>query len=170
MDLTECIDQLTVGAATLQQILSRVQPDQAAWRPRPNVWSLLEVVNHLADEERDDFRRRVALTLESPTRDWPPIDPEGWVSARDYASRDWQGSLEDFATERKRSLEWLANLQAPDWDATHEHPRIGPMRAGDVMLSWIAHDLLHTRQILRLQFDWAVHKGAPYLVDYAGGW
>jgi hypothetical protein len=170
MELSECIGRLSAAATTLRHMLVGVDAEQAAWKPRPDAWSLLEVVNHLADEERDDFRRRLALTLEDPTRDWPPIDTEGWVTSRDYASRDWHGSLEDFASERQRSVDWLAGLGSVDWSICHEHPKLGPMRAGDLMASWIVHDLLHTRQALRLQYDWAVQLGAPYHVAYAGGW
>jgi len=170
MDLSECIGRLSSSATTLRHMLIGVEAEQASWKPNPDAWSLLEVVNHLADEERDDFRRRLALTLEDPAREWPPIDTEGWVISRDYASRDWQGSLEDFAIERKRSVDWLASLESIDWSITHDHPRLGPMRAGDLMVSWIVHDLLHTRQALRLQYDWAVQNGAPYQVEYAGGW
>ncbi|MFT7462940.1 MAG: hypothetical protein ACI9EF_001282, partial [Pseudohongiellaceae bacterium] len=33
MELSECIAQLTVGAATLAPLLTGVQPEQARWKP-----------------------------------------------------------------------------------------------------------------------------------------
>ena len=49
---------------------------QAMWKPAEDEWSILEVVNHLAEEETDDFRVRLGQLLEDPRKAWPPIDPE----------------------------------------------------------------------------------------------
>ncbi len=43
------------------------------WKPSPERWSLLEIVNHLADEEALDFRTRIERTLRDPSGAWPPI-------------------------------------------------------------------------------------------------
>ena len=50
-------------------------------------------------------------------------------------------------TERKASVEWLRSLAGVDWERTYQHPKIGPLRAGDLLAAWAAHDFLHLRQI-----------------------
>ena len=71
----------------LPEVVRDVAPDDAAWKPPDEAWSILEVVCHLADEEVLDFRQRVALTLRDPSEAWPPIDPEGWAVERQYNQR-----------------------------------------------------------------------------------
>jgi hypothetical protein len=130
---------------------------------------MLEVISHLADEEREDFRVRVEYIINRPGEVWPKIDPEGWVTSRNYAGRDFLASLKNFAEERAASLAWLSELRAPDWDKAYEHPS-GPLRAGDIMAAWIAHDLLHIRQILKLHYDSLDVRVGDYSLAYAGRW
>jgi len=60
-------------------------------------------------------------------------------------------------------------LSSPDWEAVYEAP-FGPIRAGDVFASWVAHDLLHMRQLVELHWVYTTHRLQPYKVDYAGQW
>ena len=131
---------------------------------------MLEVVNHLYDEEREDFRQRLDLTLHHPSRAWPPIDPESWVIARAYQERDLQESLANFQAERQRSLQWLRALASPDWTRAYRHPGGDVIRAGDLLASWVAHDLLHMRQLVELHYHTVVLYAEPYTVTYAGDW
>lgn len=46
---------------------------------------------------------------------------------------------------------------------------MGPISAELIMVNWVAHDLLHIRQINRLQYGYlAAHSSEP--LDYAGAW
>jgi len=162
--------RLAANAEAIRALGSGLGADQARWRPAPEAWSLLEVVNHLVDEEREDFRTRVEHTLRDPAAPWPPIDPQGWVRARDYQSRDLAASLAAFLRERRASLEWLDGLAAAPWDASHVHPTAGALRAGDMLEAWIGHDLLHLRQMNELQWQYLARDAAPGALAYAGGW
>ncbi len=128
------------------------------------------MVNHLYDEEREDFRERLDLLLHQPEADWPPIDPAGWVATRQYNQRDLASSLANFLEERQRSLEWLRNLSQPDWDSGRMAPWGSKMRAGDMLAAWLAHDFLHIRQLNELHYAYWAQTAAPYLVGYAGDW
>lgn len=168
MDLTWYRDRLAANADALAALVAGLDEARARRRPGPEAWSILEIVNHLADEEAEDFRARLLSTLEDPSRDWPPIDPVGWVRARDYQGRDLAESLDRFRRERTASLAALDGLAAPDWRRTYEHPSLGPLSAADLLASWHAHDLLHLRQVAqRLYSLGAAGGGKP---DYAGSW
>jgi len=183
MDLAAARAQLAAHADAVAALVGTFDAEAARWRPAPDAWSALEVVCHLADEERDDFRTRVALTLQDPALPWPPIDPGGWVTARGYAERDLADALADFAAERRRTLAWLDTLAqaaaAPPWSNAARHPAGFTLRAGDLMASWLAHDLLHLRQLVELRYgalaagrDPAA-TGAPdggWDIRYAGEW
>jgi hypothetical protein len=157
------------NAAAMQALVQGVTDQQARWKPDTESWSILEVVCHLLDEERSDFRVRLDLTLYRPGEPWPGINPQGWVTERRYNEQDLEASLAAFLQERDSSLAWLRSLAHPNWDRTYDAPW-GPIAAGDLMAAWVAHDLLHTRQLVELR--WALTRAelGPHSVDYAGKW
>lgn len=44
------------------------------------------------------------------------------------------------------------------------------MTAGDMFASWIVHDLLHIRQLNKIQWLYTTDRLQPHQVDYAGPW
>lgn len=140
------------------------------WKPESGAWSVLEIVCHVADEEIEDFRPRVLGTLADPSKPWSPIDPEGVAVQRRYNDQDLAEQIDQFAQERCRSVELLRALTEPDWELTYEHSQFGPIRAGDVMVSWVAHDMLHLRQIAKRRFELASDAERGYNTAYAGAW
>lgn len=170
MDPNVVIDRMKANAAAFKSLAEGIDQTQARWKPAPEKWSILEVVSHLYDEERDDFRRRLGLTLEDPKKKWPPIDPPAWVIERRYNERSLPDSVQHFLEERKKSVEWLKNLKDPDWQAEHEHPSLGRMSAETILVNWLAHDLLHIRQLTGLHWAWLSQQTKPGSLGYAGPW
>jgi hypothetical protein len=156
-------------AAAIQALVQGVTDEQARWKPDPTSWSVLEVVCHLLDEERSDFRVRLDLTLHRPGEPWPGINPQGWVTEREYNSQDPAASLTAFLREREASIAWLQGLPPPDWSISREAPW-GTITAGDLMAAWVAHDLLHMRQLVELRWSLTRAELAPHSVEYAGQW
>jgi hypothetical protein len=162
-------ESLTRSGAALRAVATGVTPEEARWRPAAEDWSVLEVVNHLWDEEREDFRTRLDITLRAGDERWPGIHPSRWVLERKYNERDIAESLAGFLAERELSIKWLDSLQDADAARTYtESDR--SMTAGDLMASWAAHDLLHLRQLTELRYAWLLDKAAPYGPGYAGEW
>ena len=167
--------ELASGAAMIQALLMGVTAEQARSRPAPEAWSMLEVLCHLADEEREDFRAHADYILHHADQPWPEIDPQGWVKARRYNERELDAALEDFLAERLRSLAWLKALPAVDWN-TMITVTFGPsnesfsLSAGDMLASWVAHDNLHMRQLVELRRERLVRLAEPCRVEYAGRW
>jgi hypothetical protein len=170
VDLAAIVASLRVNAQVVAAQVFGVDEAQSRWKPEPAKWSILEVVTHLADEEVEDFRRRVGLTLRSPEAEWPPIDPPGWAVERRYNEGSVEEALGRFLRERAASVAFLAGLDDPDWAQAHHHPRWGPIRAGDLLTSWVAHDHIHIRQLNRLQREFLVASVSGYSPDYAGPW
>lgn len=159
--------QRTAGA--IRSLVDGVDAVQARWKPDETSWSILEVICHLYDEEREDFRTRLDFLLHRPGEIAPPIDPQGWVSARNYNARELPASLEAFLTEREQSITWLSSLKSPDFDSFIEGP-FPRMSAGDMLAAWVSHDLLHLRQLVELKYAYSRLLTAPYVPDYAGDW
>ena len=162
----ELIAALRCSGAALAASFADVSELELRWKPSPDKWSLLEILCHVCDEERDDFRHRLALTLEDPDQDWPPIDPEGWVAQRNYNRAEPHVMLAMFKEERMASLNWLSGLTVDDWSLAHEHP-LGSLAAGDLLSAWVAHDLLHTRQAAWTRLQWLREAAEPFTPRYA---
>ena len=160
---------LTANAERIKTLVAGISTDQARWKPDPNSWSILEVINHLYDEERKDFRIRLDIILHHPEQDWPPIDPEGWVISQRYNERDLESSLENFLRERRVSLEWLDSIGQFDAEKIYQ-AKFGAISAGDMLCSWAAHDQLHLRQLIELHRSFTEVQVKPYQVEYAGQW
>lgn len=169
MKLEQLIAQMANNAQRVRMLVEDVGEEQGRWRPEPEAWSILEVVNHLLDEEKLDFRVRLDITLYRPEETWPGIDPGGWVTERQYNERDLADSLSAFLIARENSLAWLNTLADPNWEATYEAPW-GPIRAGDLMIAWVGHDLLHMRQLVELHWAFTMKDVQPYSARYAGDW
>ena len=63
MNLEEFTVQMVNHAAAIRSLAQGISDEQARWKPDPDSWSLLEVINHLYDEERQDFRVRLEIIL-----------------------------------------------------------------------------------------------------------
>lgn len=170
MDASYYIGRLELSAPLIAAMLQDMGAAQLRWKPAPDSWSALEVLCHLYDEEREDFRVRLDYTLHRPDEPIPPIDPQGWVAARDYQSRDPDAMLEGWLSERRASIEWLRGLAGPDWERRCTNPHLSELRAGDFLVAWAGHDLLHLRQLVELQWAYQTLQAAPFAPDYAGDW
>jgi hypothetical protein len=165
----QLIQELACGLDVIKTLVSGVTQAEAQSRPDDDSWSILEVICHLYDEEREDFRQRLDIILHHPDSVWPPIDPRGWVLARKYNHRDLIEMLNRFSAERTKSVEWLRSLSSPNWEAEITSP-FGSMKAGDMLAAWVAHDTLHSRQLVELRHVRVIKLTAPYDVQYAGDW
>lgn len=170
MDFTACQMQLQQNGELIRELVVGITQQQAVRKPSAEEWSVLEVINHLFDEEREDFRQRLDYLLHHPGEPWPPTDPMGWVTARKYNERQLASSLQNFLDERQKSLAWLDSLDTPDLERFETHPIVGKFRAGDMLASWVAHDILHLRQLMELKYFLLGDEIRPYNPRYAGEW
>ena len=164
------VNRFEKNVDSFRSLLAVDSPEQIQWRPTPEKWSIIEVVNHLYDEEREDFKCRLRLILENPNKVWPSIAPQQWVVERGYSKRNYEASVSSFLNERKRSIKWLQDLESPNWKASYNHPQIGTMTAEMILVNWLAHDYLHIRQIVGLKYGYLAQNIKPISLDYAGRW
>src|SRR5215211_982443 len=167
MEFSTLYQELQNSTEMIRALLSGVTQDEAQVKPNPESWSILEVVCHLYDEEREDFREHVDFILHRQNDEWHPIDPQTWVMERRYNEQDFQAMQEKFFSERKQSLAWLKGLSDSDWDITYSS-QYGSVTAGEMFSCWIAHDNLHLRQFVELRRARIEKITKPYPIEYAG--
>jgi DinB superfamily len=162
--------RLVASADALVSLVEDVDGDESRWKLTPDKWSINEIFGHLVDEERYDFRQRVQLLLEDPSRPWPPIDPERWVREKNFNTRALSDLTAEFLAERQRSVTWLETQGSANWEQRYEHPTAGVLTARGLLHNWAAHDLLHVRQIVGVRYARLAVTAAPLSLDYAGRW
>lgn len=168
-DSTSIIRQLDRNAPVLFGMFSSVPPEYRKWKSAPEKWCALEILCHLYDEEREDFRARTKHVLETPGDPLPKSEPLKWFAERDYLSKDYDAMLAEFLQERKQTIAWLNGLQNPQWDNAYQHPKVGPLPASMFLINWVAHDYHHMRQLLNLKYQLLKETTGDSL-KYAGDW
>jgi len=169
MNYTNIITQLSANKSVFKSLLAGLSEQEYLWKSNTEKWCLLEIVCHLYDEEREDFRTRVKHVLETPELAPPSFDPVVWVLQRKYMDQDYSEKLNEFLEERNKSIEWLRSLVDPQWHNAYEHPKFGKMTAKMFLANWLAHDYMHIRQILNVKFNYLKMDSNETLV-YAGDW
>ena len=169
MEFNTLYQELQNSTEMFRALLSGITQEDAQIKPNPESWSMLEVVCHLYDEEREDFREHLDFILHRQNEEWHRINPQGWVTERKYNEQDLGESQAKFFEERKKSLEWLKGLSSANWE-TNYTSQFGSMKAGDMFASWVAHDNLHIRQLVELRRMRIENISKPYEIEYAGDW
>ena len=165
IDIADIVRQLVANAATIRSLVETVSDEQAQWKPDIETWCLKEVMEHIYNEERIDFRKHLIEMLSDPPQPWKDFSQEEYISVETCRQ-----ALEEFLAERTASLAWLNALKSVDWDTATQTPFRRSLSAGDVLTSWVAHDYLHLRQINELFYAWNQKQALPYSVQYAGDW
>jgi len=163
------IDELHKNHSVFQKLLEGTSQEHYRFKPDSSTWCLLEVLCHLLDEEREDFRARVKHVLEHPELPLQSISPKTWPVERDYLNQNFDTVLHDFLFERQQSVAWLRSLKEPNWNLSITNDALGTMTAHSFLTNWLAHDYLHIRQINRIKYEYLNAKGSADL-GYAGNW
>lgn len=169
MKFTELYQEMVNNTEIIRALTANISQDEARIKPTAEDWSILEVISHLHDEEREDFREHLDFILHRQTEEWHKIDPQGWVTSRKYNEHNFIDMQMKFFEERRKSLDWLIDLADTDWNITYTS-EFGSVPAGEMFCSWVAHDNLHIRQLVELKRFQLEKLTQPYGIGYAGDW
>jgi len=168
IDIEEIVRQLTVNAETIRVLVQEIPDEQAQWQPSPETWSVAQVMEHLYNEERIDFRQHLKEMLHDPPQPWGAFHDEY------IPMKSRHQALDAFLAERKASIAWLEALGSTDWDLTIQATFVDEtitLSAGDILVSWVDHDWAHLRQMIKLLHARLEKETAPYSTMYgAGSW
>jgi hypothetical protein len=170
MDFEKKVDQLSRNKTVLVELIKGISQEQSVWKPDHDRWSVLEALNHVIDIEIEDFRYIFNIILNNPEKKWPSFDEIEWITSREYNNREIKQTLQNFIIERDKSITWLKKMGNPNLDAIHSGNGFKGkrMKAGDVLVSWIAHDLFHIRQLTLLKWDILNEWSKPFSPAYSG--
>jgi len=142
-----------------------VQESQIAWlvaetyglldadlrRPeKPGKWSIIQVVQHLADSELI-YGYRMRMVLSHPTPDIQGYDQDLWAEQLKFNEANLADALEQFRALRTANLR-LARWLTPEQLARFgNHSERGAESVERMIKMMAGHDILHRNQITRIK-------------------
>ena len=150
-DIPKSLEILTRTPRTLQDLLLGLSPEWVVGNEGPNTWSAMDVVGHLIHGEDTDWIPRARIILEhGETRAFDPFD----MNAQFVRFRGWtlEALLTRFAEARVEGLVTLESwrLKPEQLALRGSHPDLGVVTLGQLLATWVVHDLGHIAQIARV--------------------
>ena len=126
--------------------------DATLRRPeKPGKWSVIDVIQHLADSDLvAGFRIRMVLSEDRPVLQG--YDQDRWASEFRYREVSLDQALDQLHGLRMANLHLWKHLTPAQLERVGLHSERGPESAGHIIRLMAAHDLVHRRQIDRI-FD-----------------
>jgi hypothetical protein len=124
--------------------------DATLRRPeKPGKWSVIEVIQHLADSDLvAGFRTRMVLSEDRPALQG--YDQDRWASEFRYRDVTLAQALDQLRGLRTANLHLWEDLSPAQLERVGLHSERGPESTGHILRLMAGHDLVHRRQIDRI--------------------
>ncbi len=143
----QCLASLSESPEVVAEKLRYHGPERFAAPVSQGGWCALEVLAHFRDADEWVYLPRLGTML---TQSMPTLEAVDLVSAERvaaYGSLDAQAVLESWRDAREHLVTRLAPLGRADWDRVGVHSLRGTFALGEMVRSWVEHDLSHRRQL-----------------------
>jgi hypothetical protein len=150
MDLHHAIAVLERTPAALEGLLGGLPDELATTNEGPETYSPRDVLGHLIFGEETDWVPRIRIILEEgEARPFTPFDRTGF---RAYGEEPVRRLLPRFRELREKNVAYLRGLGlGPEqMDRRGTHPALGTVTLGQLLASWVVHDLGHIAQASRV--------------------
>ncbi len=146
------IETLQATPARLKAALKGVPKKRLLWRPAPGKWSMLEIVCHLRDMEREAYLGRYRRILAEDEPRLPDLDGDVIAIERDYRAQSFSGVLRDWLAARRESLKLLKGVKGAAWQRAGVHETAGRLSMEDFLRRHaVGNDEAHLGQIEAIQ-------------------
>ena len=153
--------------ATLNSLLRQLPDKWVVANEGPDSWSPFDVVGHLIHGEEADWIPRAKVILEfGESRPFEPFDRFAMLEKSRGKSLD--ELLDRFGRLRAESLQELERMNlTPEMLLKRGlHPELGVVTLGQLLSTWVVHDLGHigqTARVMAKQYGEAVGPWRAYL-------
>jgi hypothetical protein len=142
------IGGLRSSPARLRAALKGLPKAVASWTPSPGKWSILEIVCHLRDMERDAYLERYRRIVAEERPQLPDVDGDRYALEKDYRSQKLADALREWTRLRRETLKLLGSLKRDQWARTGVHETAGPLSMADLLRRHaVGNDEAHIGQV-----------------------
>jgi uncharacterized damage-inducible protein DinB len=166
-DVTQSMEVLRRTPGVLRAMISGLGREWTHSNYGEDTFSPFDVIGHLITGERTDWIARTRLILEhGTTRPFEKYDRYAQFEASRGKTLDQL--LDEFERLRVANLKTLADLRltADQLGKRGTHPALGEVTLGNLLATWVAHDMNHIAQIAKCmatQYEDAVGPWKQYL-------
>lgn len=149
--IAEAMPVLERTPAVFRALLAGLPNAWISCNEGPDTFTPFDNLGHLIHGERTDWIPRARLILaQGPNRGFEPFDR--FAQQRESAGKDLALLLDEFAALRAANLQTLRSWKLTDRELalTGEHPELGVVTLGQLLATWVAHDLGHIAQTARV--------------------
>jgi hypothetical protein len=149
-DLQESIAVLQATPKTVRALLGALPKAWLEVNEGPDSWSPRDILGHFIHGEDTDWIPRAEMILAGATVPFPPFDR--FAQFQRFAGMGVPELLDRFERRRRENLGILAGwrLGPADLVLPGIHPDFGPVTLGELLATWVVHDLNHVAQIARV--------------------
>ena len=164
--LNDAVKVLERTPASLASLLEGLPDTWTSAREGAGTWSPYDVIGHLIHGELTDWIPRARHILAGETRPFDKFDRTAQFT--DSKSKSLSELLAEFAALRRDNLATLLELKLTPEDIRRRglHPELGEVTLGQLLSTWVVHDLDHVAQIARVMaksYSTAVGPWTEYL-------
>lgn len=129
----------------LDTLLAGLPPEWLHRDDGPGTWSAYAIVGHLVLADTTNWLPRTRTILSHGTEQpFGAFDREAMLGWDREPVEELLARLRD---TRAASLAELSDLGADDLDRRGRHPEVGEITLGQLLATWVAHDLTHLGQV-----------------------
>lgn len=161
-DLDDAVAILERTPASLSALLTGLPERWVRATEGDGTWSPYDVIGHLIHGERRNWIPRARHILAGEGRPFEPFDRTAQFT--DSQGKNLGELLATFAKLRRENVAALVgmNLTSADLLRTGQHPEFGEVRLGQLLATWVVHDLDHVGQIMRTMAKVYAHAVGPW--------
>ena len=148
-NLGDAITVLERTPAALDALLEGLPETWVRATEGEGTWSPYDVIGHLIHGERTDWIPRARHILAGETRAFEPFDRMAqFTESQGKSLTELLTTFADLRRENIAALIWM-NLTETDLSRRGLHPELGDVMLGQLLATWVVHDLDHVAQVAR---------------------
>lgn len=150
-DLNKSIEILERTPTVIETLLSDLSSSWIKNNEGKLTWSPYDILGHLIYGEKTDWMVRAKIILSKfDNKTFEPFDR--FAQLREKQDKKIAELLDEFKELRKSNLKELRslNLTTTDFELKGIHPELGEVTLGQLISTWVVHDLGHIAQISRV--------------------
>jgi hypothetical protein len=166
-EIENAVAILSATPGTLRALLGGLSDSWTSSSGNSDSWQAFDVVGHLIHGEETDWIPRARIILEQgENRTFVPFDR--FAQFDNSKGKSLSDLLAEFEEARAKSLSELRswNLTDEQLELKGMHPELGEVTLGQLLATWVVHDLNHIRQIatsMACRYDTEVGPWKEYL-------
>lgn len=163
VQLTHAVEILERTPGTLRSLLEGLSGTWISTNEGPETWNPYDVIGHLIHGEETDWIPRLKIILEhGESKTFTPFDRFAFFKkSKGKSLHELLETFEKLRKENLRALEELA-LQPHHFDLKGTHPEFGTVTLGQLLATWVVHDLGHIAQVVRTMAKQYQNAAGPW--------